>query len=191
MLAARRYAPYRPRVGTWRDGLRPGLVLVTLILIGVLPAIGGGCSMYRFGACTLYAPHVRTVHVQMFENDTFRRGLGPWLTEAVAKEIQVRTPLRLADSQTADSFLRATWIADRKSTLIETINDDVRDIGYSGRFEVTWTDRTGQPLTPARIVKISDDVSFVPEAGQSMTTAQQELIRSVAQQVVNQMETPW
>ncbi len=150
-----------------------------------------GCSQYRFGNCTLHAPHVKSVHVQMFENDTFRRGLGPWLTEAVAKEVQVRTPYRIATAQSADSILRATWVADRKSTLIESLNDDVRDVGYTGRIEVTWTDRNGLPLTEGRVLKLTDDVSFVPEGGQSLTTAQQELVRQLAQQIVNQMETPW
>jgi hypothetical protein len=109
----------------------------------------------------------------------------------VAKEIQLRTPYRIADARTADSFLRATWVADRKSVLIESANDDVRDVGYTGRIEVTWTNRSGMPLTEGRIIKITEDVSFVPEAGQSLTTAQQQMIRNVAQQIVNQMEAPW
>jgi len=150
-----------------------------------------GCSLYRFGPCTLHTPNVRSVHVQMFENETYRRGLGPWLTEAVAKEVQLRTPYRIADAGSADSFLRATWVVDRKTVMVETANDDVRDIGYTGKIEVTWTDRHGSPLTPSRIVKITDDVSFVPEAGQSITTAQQELIKQLAQQIVNQMEVAW
>jgi hypothetical protein len=147
--------------------------------------------MYRAGHCTLHTPNVRSVHVQMFENETFRRGLGPWLTEAVAKEVQLRTPYRIADAQTADSFLRATWVVDRKTVLIESANDDARDIGYTGKVEVTWTDRNGVPLAESRLIKITDDVSFVPEGGQSMTTAQMELVKQLAQQIVNQMETPW
>jgi len=164
------------------------LALLTLLCLaaGVI-----GCTPYRFGNATLHTPNVASVHIQMFENDTFRRGLGPWLTEAVAKEVQLRTPYRIADAQTADSFLRARWVADRKSTLIETINDDVRDVGYTGRIEVTWTDRNGQPLTQTRVVKITEDAAFIPEVGQSLTTAQQDLIRRLARQVVNQMEIPW
>jgi hypothetical protein len=42
-----------------------------------------------------------------------------------------------------------------------------------------------------RIIQITEDVSFVPEAGQSITTAQQQMVRNVAQQIVNQMEAPW
>ncbi len=150
-----------------------------------------GCSLYRFGNCTLHTPNVSSVHVQMFENDTFRRGLGPWLTEAVTKEVQLRTPYRIADARTADSFLRGRWVADRKTILVETATDEGRDVGYTGQVEVTWTDRNGNPLTPSRVVKITEDVSFVPEVGQSVSTAQQELVRKLAQQIVNQMEANW
>ncbi|MDP1564487.1 MAG: LPS assembly lipoprotein LptE [Pirellulaceae bacterium] len=150
-----------------------------------------GCSQYRFGNCTLYTPNVSSVHVQMFENDTFRRGLGPWLTEAVVKEVQLRTPYRIADARSADSFLRAQWVADRKTILVENANDEGRDLGYTGQVEVTWTDRYGNPLTAGRVIKITEDVSFVPEVGQSVTTAQQELVRKLAQQIVNQMEAGW
>jgi hypothetical protein len=150
-----------------------------------------GCSLYKFGSCTLHTPNVSSVHVQMFENDTFRRGLGPWLTEGVTKEIQLRTPYRIADARTADSFLRAQWVADRKTILIETATDEGRDVGYTGQVEVTWTDRNGNPLTPSRVVKITEDVAFVPEVGQSVSTAQQELIRKLSQQIVNQMEAAW
>lgn len=170
-----------------RTSLGWGLTLAWVLLCVCLP----GCSLYRFGNCSLHSPNIRSVHVQMFENNTFRRGLGPWLSEAVTKEIQLRTPYRIADAGSADSFLRATWVADRKTIVVETATDEGRDLAYTGQIEVTWTDRNGNPLTPSRIVTITEDVSFVPEVGQSVSTAQQELIRKLAQQIVHQMEACW
>lgn len=164
-----------------------GFALALILVCGSL----SGCSLYRFGNCTLHSPNIRSVHVQMFENDTFRRGLGPWLTEAVTKEIQLRTPYQIADAGSADSFLRASWVADRKTIVVETATDEGRDLAYTGQIEVTWTDRNGNPLTPGRVVRITEDVSFVPEVGQSVSTAQQELVRKLAQQIVHQMESCW
>ncbi|MBL8891395.1 MAG: hypothetical protein JNL67_15555 [Planctomycetaceae bacterium] len=163
---------------------------LALAWVSLCPSLSG-CSLYRFGNCTLHAPNIRSVHVQMFENDTFRRGLGPWITEAVTKEIQLRTPYQIADASSADSFLRAAWLADRKTIVVETATDEGRDVGYTGQLEVTWTDRNGNPLMPSRVVKITEDVSFVPEVGQSVSTAQQDLIRKLAQQIVHQMEACW
>ena len=46
------------------------------------------------------------------------------------------------------------------------------------------------PFSPL-LVNVSQTASFVPEAGQSMATAQQEAIQRLAEQIVGQMEAPW
>ncbi len=164
-------------------------LLALTMLVGVLWSTG--CAMYQFGNATLHAPNVHSVHIQMFENDTYRRGLGQWLTEAIAKEVQVRTPYQIADSASADSFLRGRLVQDRKSIQVESINDEGRDISYSNQVEFTWTDRCGTPLAQRRVITLTEDTNFIPEAGQSITTAQQELVQRLARQVVNQMEVSW
>jgi hypothetical protein len=40
-------------------------------------------------------------------------------------------------------------------------------------------------------IYISQAANFVPEGGQSLVTAQQEVIRKLAAQIVSQMELPW
>ncbi|MEC8432931.1 MAG: hypothetical protein VXZ54_08315 [Planctomycetota bacterium] len=37
----------------------------------------------------------------------------------------------------------------------------------------------------------TDTASFIPEAGQSMVSAQQQLIDELASSIVNQMESGW
>lgn len=162
-------------------------VSLLVLLLVCLPS----CARYQFGNCTLHQAQVSSVHVDLFENETYRQGLSPWLTEAVVKEIQHRTPYRIASSGEADSFLRGRLISDRKSVIVESPNDDARALNYAQRIEITWTDRTGMPLTPSRIITITEDAHFIPESGQSLTTAQQQLIQRLARQVVNQLEVPW
>ena len=50
---------------------------------------------------------VRTVHVPVFQSESFRRNLDYLLTEAVQREIRTRTPYRLDDAETADTILKA------------------------------------------------------------------------------------
>lgn len=164
-----------------------GWVIALLCLLSLVPA----CARYQFGSPTLHTAQVSSVHIDLFENDTYRRGLGPWLTEAVAREVQNRTPYRIADAQTADSFLRGRLVSDRKSVVIESPNDDARDLNYAQKIEITWTDRTGMPLTASRVITITEDANLIPEGGQSLTSAQQDLIQRLARQVVNQMEVYW
>jgi predicted transposase YdaD len=64
--------------------------------------------------------------------------------------------------------------------------------------QVSWLDRQGQNLIrraeiplPDPMLQIGQEANFVPESGQSLATAQQELVRKMAQQIVAQMEMPW
>ena len=54
-----------------------------------------GCAAYRFGSATMFRPGIRTVHVPIVRNDTFRLDLGVRLSEALVKEIESRTPYKV------------------------------------------------------------------------------------------------
>jgi len=150
-----------------------------------------GCAGYRYGNLQLFRPDVRSVYVPIVESDSLRRGLGLRLTEAIVREIQTRSPYRIASEATADSVLTARITSDRKHVLAENINDDPRELQIDLVAEAVWTTRAGAPLMQRVAVKINDNVAFIPEGGQSMATAQQELIEDLAQQIVDQMEAAW
>jgi hypothetical protein len=170
--------------------------LLRLLLFAALFA--PGCAGYRIGACSLYPPDVRTIHVPVFENDTFRRGLGERLTEAVVKEIELKTPLKVVSAANADSVLYGRLVDMQKRVLIENRNDEPRDIETAFRVDINWVDRRGNavaqrtslPLSSA-LLTVSQTADFVPEAGQSIATAQQEAIQRLAEQIVSQMEARW
>ena len=167
------------------------LVLCTL---AVLP----GCAGYMIGNRTLYPCGVRTVHVPVFESNSFRRGLGERLTEAVVKEIELKTPYKVVNSQQADSVLTGRVLREVKGVLVEAPSDDPRDLQYNMKVEVTWLDRKGTALRqsqaiplPGAVALIDQTADFVPEVGQSVTTAEQQAIERLATQIVSLMETPW
>lgn len=165
-----------------------------ILLCGIcLPA--GGCG-YMLGAP--YQAEVRSVHVPIFTNDTFRRGIEYQLTEAVQKEIKLRTPFQLAKAPYADTRLRGHIVHIRKDVLGETAFDDPRQLQLHLAVEVTWEDvRTGQvlaqrqvPLAPEMVHMISH-AEFAPEVGQSLATATQQAVDQLATQIVDMMEVPW
>ncbi len=171
-----------------RGRLRNRMCAVGMITFIVAVA---GCRGYQFGDQVLYRPDIHTVHVDMFTSESFRKFLGQRLTEAVVKAIESDTPMRIANRATADSFLHGRLLRERKRVLSETRNDDPRDLQLDYRIEVTWTDRSGVPLMPRQILQLDQSVNFIPESGQSLTTAEQEIINRLAHQVVQQMEMPW
>ena len=157
-----------------------------------------GCAQYRLGYTGLYRQDIYTVFVPVFESESLRRRLGERMTEAVAKEIELKTPYKLAQGFNADTVLYGRIIEDNKIVITENVFDEPRDLAYEMFLEVTWRDRNGQILFGPQVVRLPEalqefgqSVHFVPEAGQSISTAQLEAISRLAEQVVAQMEMPW
>ena len=175
----------------------PSQKLLNATAILVLTATG--CAAYRFGNETLYAPDVTTVYVPMIESDSFRRDLGERLTEAVGKEIGLKTPFTVVGTPDADSVLAVRLINDRKIVTVENQNDDPRTVEIGMTAEVTWLNRRRQPLAPMANVPLPAEMFMpmgqtaaqLPEAGQSVATQQQVAIERLAQQIVATMEEPW
>ena len=165
------------------------------LMIGLIFVVAGfsfaGCASYHLGNQYLYRSDIRTVHVMIFESDSDRRYLGQRLTEAVIKDIELNTPLVITDPQIADSFVRGRIIADNKRVVGENFYDEPRTLRVDWRVEVDWVDRAGVPLMQLQSVVISRDAEFIPEAGQSMATAQQRIIEQAARDLISQMQSPW
>ena len=79
-----------------------------------------GCAGYQLGQRSLYRPDIRTVHVPVVQSDSYRRYLGERLTEAVVKEIELRTPYKVVDSESADSVLNVRLVSESKRILPRT-----------------------------------------------------------------------
>jgi hypothetical protein len=134
----------------------------------------------------------------MFTTDTDRRGIEFQLTEAVHREIQNRTHLRLARPPHADTLLTGRLVQVQKLPLGVTEFFDPREIQLTFLVEVTWQDlRSGQilaqhqvPVSPD-VVHVQAESEFAPEVGQSLATALHEGVERVARQIVDMMEVPW
>ena len=88
-------------------------------------------------------------------------------------------------------MLRGRLLRERKRVLTETVNDDPRDLQIDYLLEVTWSDPAGVPLMARQVLKLDRNINFIPEGGQSLATAEQELIGRLARQIVQQMEVSW
>lgn len=157
-----------------------------------------GCAGYQIGNQALYVPDISTVYVPIFESDSFRRNLGERLTEAVIKEIELKTPYKVVGNPNADSILTGRLIFDTKRVLVENNMDLPRQTERFFLVKVSWVDRQGNllrnpaqaPLSP-NLISIGQATTLVPEAGQSIATAGQEGIERLATQIVAMMEAPW
>lgn len=185
-----------PRGLARRAAIFTTLGMLTLV-VGVLSL--PGCAGYRVGNDSLFRPDIQTVYVPIFQSDSLRPGLGERLTEAVVKEIELRTPYKVVGSlERADSILQGRIVAETKRTVVEDPYDDPREVATRMQVEVQWVDYRGQALTPTEAIPLPQALStvvaettFVPEVGQSLATSQQETIQRLASQIVGMMEIPW
>jgi hypothetical protein len=157
-----------------------------------------GCAAYRFGSASLFRPGIRTVHVPVVRNETFRHDLGVRLSEALVKEIERRTPYKVTGDPNADSTLTCRVVSESKRVLTETGTDDPRALDAAVAVRATWTGRAGELLMQNSVIPSGDlaisfgqDARFVPEAGQSIDSATQVAIENLAERIVSQMEMRW
>jgi hypothetical protein len=142
--------------------------------------------------------NVRSVYVPIATSEDFRRGAEFQLTEAVLTQIKERTPFRIAKGDAADTKLTMKIKSMRKTVLGTTVNNDPRELQVQYAVDVIWEDlRTGRILAQ-RQVSLEPEISHLyatgnmaPEVGQSLATATQQAIDSMARQIVDLMEAPW
>ncbi len=171
-------------------------VFKTTVLVGLI--VSTGCAGYQVGNYSLYPADVHTVYVPVFDSTSFRSNLGERLTEAVIKEIELKTPYKVVGTPDADSILTGRLVKETKRLTVETPWDDPRQYNLDLQVEVSWIDRRGNiirqadsvPLPPEAII-VSGDAGLVPEVGQSVATSHQQAIGRVAEQIVSMMEMPW
>lgn len=163
-----------------------------------LVVLATGCAGYQIGTRSLYRPDIRTVYVPMFESDSLRRNLGERLTEAVAKEIELKTPYKVVHRPDADSVLSARITSETKRVVSEQVDDIPRNLETDLTVQVNWYDRRGEYLLQDTRFNFSpvafsatQTADFTPEGGQSVATAHQEAIQRLAEQIVSQMESRW
>ncbi len=169
-----------------------------VLMFAIVFASLNGCAGYQIGTRTLYRTDVRTIHVPIIKSDSFRPELGVMLTESVQKEIERRTPFKLANVESADSVMACTLTSDSKRVVSETNLDEPRLLQSVMTVEVKWTDRRGLPLIETRFLPpgestfyFAENVDFIPEAGQSISTANMRVVERLANHIVDQMEARW
>ncbi len=171
-------------------------VLSLAILISLVTS--SGCATYQIGSASMFREGIRTVHVPVVKNETFRHDLGVRLSEAIVKEIDRRTPYKVTGNPNADSTLNVTINHETKQVLTETNDDDPRALNAIITASAKWTSRAGEQLMQNNLstdnqfsMTFGQDSRFVPEAGQSIDTATQEAIEKLASRIVSQMEKRW
>ena len=165
---------------------------VLVAMLALLPCCASDPAQgYSFTSS--FSSDVRTVHVPIFENPTFARGLEIELTDAIIKEIQRTTPWTVTSSDSAQTQLTGR-INDAELRRLSTGRGSglAQELSYTIRVEFEWKDaRNGKVLVSRRDFSASD--SFVPTHGlnERIETGQHGAIQRLARDIVAELRSNW
>jgi len=167
---------------------RRPLVLLVLMFVTV-GLVGCGYTLRP-----PYDPEIQTVYVPVFRSFSFRDDLNLMLTEEVIKEINQRTPYRVVNSpEEADTILSGTILFAKKNEQLINRFNLPRQMNAELVAEVTWEDNRpgGDPNQEPPTTRITENLAFYPELGETTSLAYSKTIRKMAKDIVNMMEEPW
>ena len=135
---------------------------------------------------------VKTVFVY-FKTQTFRRDLQLALTEAVTKEINLRTPYTtVGNPEQADSILKGVITVTDKNLVVEAPTNLPRELNAMMTVYVNWTHNPPTEFEEKRPPTLVTEVNnFIPEVGETTLSAYMQIVQSIAKQMVDMMEQPW
>jgi hypothetical protein len=168
-----------------------GLALSASSLLLIASCASNPSQGYSFASS--HDETLRTVHVPMFRNPTFHRGLEVELTDAIIKEIQSSTPWKVTDSAIAETSLTGTMTDVRLRRLSQH-----RDSGLSQEMAVVITvdfdfrdARTGQTLASRRSFTASE--TFVPTkpVSERLEVGEHAAVQQLARDIVAELRSNW
>jgi hypothetical protein len=153
------------------------------------------CGCGEIGGYTnqsLFPDHIRTVCLEMFDNQTFRRDIEYELSDALAKRIEADTPYKIvSDKGRADTLISGRIVAaDEFGLTTERQLGGILEKELQLRAVVTWKNLdTGQFLIESRTVSAS--ATYSPYQNQDFKYASTLAANNMARKIVELMEKKW
>lgn len=157
-----------------------------------LLAAFGGLAACGYQHKELFPKEYRTVSVQI-DNRTFYRGVEFDLTEALIKEIELRTPYKVTLSDKADTLLIATVSNITQRTLSQTATAGLpQEVEVQMAVDMNWKDARSGKVIRQRLA-LSSVGRYVPTqpVGDTFSSAQHTAVQSMASEMVSALRQDW
>ena len=156
------------------------------ILVALTLAIGS-CG---YSSRPLFNPAYKTVAVPIFDNKSFRREWEFRLTEAITKNIEYRTPYKVASEDKADTILSGKITSVDENVLTERTGTILpRESQLTVVVDFTWKDRSGRVLVERK--GFNRSATEIPQLNERVVDAEQLAIERLAEAIVDQMRVDW
>jgi len=161
-----------------------GVAIATVALVSTALASCG------YSTKPLYSASYKTIAVPIFANKTFRREWEFRLTEALAKNIEYRTPYKVVSQDRADTVITGEIVDITENVLTRRFGTNIpRESQLTIVVDFTWKDRSGKVLVQRRGFNRSS--TEIPQLGERVTDAEQLAVERLAAAIVDQMQSEW
>ena len=169
----------------------------TLIIGGIaLMATVTGCASDPSQGYAMVSPYdqgISTIAVEMFENETYDRGVEFELIDALVKEIEARTPYKVTSTSRADTILTGRIRRVERTQLSKSqLTGLSEEVTVSVTIDVHWRDlRSGQPLLA--LESFTGHGLFVPSrpTGEPIELGEFAAVQALARDIVGEMRADW
>jgi len=170
------------------------LVLVCTCALALLFIFDlGGCTeMSGYSNRSLFPQDVGSVCLEMFENQSFRRGIEYELTDALAKRIEAATPYKIISSKDrADTLLTGQIVLVGESVLtVERESGLPLEKELMLRAVVNWKNlKTGELIIDNQ--SVTSEATYSAYQDQDFTYASALAANNLAKRIVELMEKQW
>ena len=158
----------------------------------VLVSLYGCAEMAGYSNESLFPEDISSVRLEMFDNQTFRRGVEYELTDALAKRIEVETPYKIVSNQDlADTVISGQIVSmDELALSTDPEIGRVLEKELELRAVVNWKNlKTGQLLIDNQTINAS--ASYSEYQQQDFKYASSLAANNLARKIVELMEKKW
>ncbi|HRQ75999.1 MAG TPA: LptE family protein [Phycisphaerales bacterium] len=170
--------------------------IMAIACLGVALACQHGCASdptQGYAAMTTFPQTVATIAIPIFENDTFQRDVEFELADALVKEIERRTPYRVATEARADTMLSGritrTSLQPLSRSRLTGLTEEML-LGITVDFQ--WIDlRTNVPIVERRSFTVQG--LFLPSRpfSEPIELGEVTAVQQLARDIVNELQAAW
>jgi len=164
------------------------------VIVAFVPAVVCvcicGCAGYT--NTSLYPQGIGSVYVEMFDNQSLRRGIEYELTDALAKRIEAQTPYKIvSDRDRADTVISGRIVRAGEAALsMERQSGRALEKEVQLQAEVSWKNlKTGQLLMNNKTVSAS--AVFSEWQNQGFAYGSSLAANNLAERIVEMMASDW
>jgi hypothetical protein len=168
------------------------ILVCSCILVHCTLVFSGCAELNGYSNQSLFPEDIETVYLEMFDNQTFRRGAEYELSDALSKRIEVETPYKIVSSRDRADTIMSGQIVSIGETALST----ERETGLVLEKEVeltalvNWKNlKTGDLLIDN--LSLSATASYSEYQQQDIKYASNLAANNLARKIVELMEVKW